>query len=105
MAPFHPTIQPKVHIPDITRPTFYSTTSLQWYRGASCAPPPPFISSEPLLRTKPLPGPPHGVMGNPDPDPNRVGPSQPPVNFVDGNGYILLRGLVEARGCEGTGTS
>ena len=46
MAPFHPTIQPKVHIPDITHPTFYSTTALHWYRGASC-PPPPFISSEP----------------------------------------------------------
>ena len=40
-------------------------------------------------------------MGNPDPDPNRVGPSQPPIKFVDGNGYIVLRGLVEARDCEG----
>ena len=39
IAPFHPTIQPKVHISDITHPTFYSNTSLQWYRGASCAPP------------------------------------------------------------------
>ena len=39
IAPFHPTIQPKVHIPDITHPTFYSTTALQWYPGASCAPP------------------------------------------------------------------
>ena len=25
-------------------------------------------------------------------DPNRVGPSQPPLNFVDGNGYIVLGG-------------
>ena len=39
-------------------------------------------------------------MGNPDPAPDRVGPSQPPLNFVDRNGYIVLRGLVEARDCE-----
>ena len=39
MAPFHPTIQPKVHIPDIAHPTFYNTTSLQWFRGSLCAPP------------------------------------------------------------------
>ena len=39
-------------------------------------------------------------MGNPDPAPDRVCPSQPPLNFVDGNGYIVLRGLVEARDCE-----
>ena len=39
IAPFHPTIPPQVHVPDVTHPTFYSTTSLQWYRGASCAPP------------------------------------------------------------------
>ena len=62
--------------------------------------PPPFISSEPPLRTEHLPDPPHGVMGNPDPAPDRVGPSQPPLNFVDGNGYIVLRGLVEPRDCE-----
>ena len=62
--------------------------------------PPPFISSDPPLRTEPLPDPPHGVMGNPDPAPDRVGPSQPPLNFVDGNGYIVLQGLVEARNCE-----
>ena len=98
VAPFHPTIPPQVHVPDVTHPTFYSTTSLQWYRGASCAP--PFISSEPPLRTEPLPDPPHGVTGSPDPAPDRVGPSQPPLNFVDGNGYIVLRGLVEARDCE-----
>ena len=98
IAPFHPTIPPQVHIPDITHPTFYSTSSVQWYRGASCAP--PFISSESLLRTEHLPDPPHGVMGNPDSAPDRVGPSQPPLNFVDGNGYIVLRGLVEARDCE-----
>ena len=98
IAPFHPTIPPQVHVPDVTHPTFYSTTSLQWYRGASCAP--PFISSEPPLRTEPLPDPPHGVTGSPDPAPDRVGPSQPPLNFVDGNGYIVLRGLVEARDCE-----
>ena len=98
VAPFHPTIPPQVHVPDVTHPTFYSTTSLQWYRGASCAP--PFISSEPPLRTEPLPDPPHGVTGSPDPAPDRVRPSQPPLNFVDGNGYIVLRGLVEARDCE-----
>ena len=39
-------------------------------------------------------------MGNPDPAPDRVGSSQPPLNFVDGNGYIVLRGLAEARECE-----
>ena len=39
-------------------------------------------------------------MGSPDPTPDRVGPSQPPINFVDGNGYIVLRGLVEARDSE-----
>ena len=88
-----------MHIPDITHPTFYSTTSLQWYHGASRAP--PFISCEPPLRTESLPEPPHGVVGNPDPAPDRVGPSQPPLNFVDGNGNIVLRGLVEARDCEG----
>ena len=42
-------------------------------------------------------------MGNRDPAPDRVGPSQPPLNFVDGNCYIVLRGLVEARDCEGGG--
>ena len=62
--------------------------------------PPPFILSEPPLRTEPLPDPPHGVTGSPDRAPDRVGPSQPPLNFVDGNGYIVLRGLVEARDCE-----
>ena len=98
IAPLHPTIPPQVDVPGVTHPTFYSTTSLQWYRGASCAP--PFISSEPPVRTEPLPDPPHGVMGSPDPAPDRVGPSQPPLNFVDGNGYIVLRGLVEAWDCE-----
>ena len=39
-------------------------------------------------------------MGSPDPAPDRVGPSQLPLNFVDGNGYIVLPGLVEARDCE-----
>ena len=29
VAPFHPTIPPEVHVPDVTHPTFYSTTSLQ----------------------------------------------------------------------------
>ena len=61
---------------------------------------PPFSSSEPPLRTEPVPNPPHGVIGNPDPAPDRVGPSQPPLNSVDGNGYIVLRGLVEPRDCE-----
>ena len=83
IAPFHPTIPPQVRVPDVTQPTFSSTTSLQWYRGASCTP--PFISSEPPVHTEPLPDPPHGVMGSPDPAPDRVGPSQPPLNFVEGN--------------------
>ena len=98
IAPFHPTIPPQVHIPDITPPTIYSTSSLQWYRGASCAP--PVISSESPLRTEPLPEPPHGVMGNPDLAPDTVGPSRPPRNFVGGNGNMVLRGLVELRDCE-----
>ena len=99
MAPFHLTIQPKLHIPDITHPTFYSTTSLQWFRGSSCAP--PFISSEcpPRHRTPFGPPPPHGVTGDLPTDPNRLGPSQPPLNFVGGNGYIVLRGVVEAKDC------
>ena len=87
-----------MHIPDITHPTFYSTTSLQRYHGASM--PPPFISSEPPLSTEPLPDPPHRVTGNPHHAPDRVGPSQPPLNFIDGSGYNVLRGLVEARDCE-----
>ena len=62
--------------------------------------PPPFISSEPPLCTEPLPHPPHGVIGNPDPAPDRVGPSQPPLNFVAGNSFIVLRGPVEPRDCE-----
>ena len=98
IAPFHPTIPPQVHIPDITRPTFYSTISLQWYCGAPCAP--PFILSEPPLRTETVPDPPHGVMGNPDPAPDTVGPSLTPLNFVDRNGYIVLQGLEAARDCE-----
>ena len=48
----------------------------------------------------PLSIPAHGVLGHLDPAPDRVGPSQLPLNFVDGNGYIVLRGLVEARDCE-----
>ena len=56
IAPFHPTIPQQVHIPDITHPTFYTTTSLQWYRGASM-PPPPFISTEPPLCMEHLPTP------------------------------------------------
>ena len=66
-----------------------------------CLNPPPFIWSEyPPPRTEPLPEPPHRVMGNPDPASDRVGPSQSPLNFVDRNGYIVLRGLVESRDCE-----
>ena len=89
MALFHPTIQPKVHIPDITHPTLYSTTALHWFRGSSYAPP-PFISNEPPLCTEPLPDPRPGVPCVSPTDPNSVGPSQPPLNFVDGNGYIVL---------------
>ena len=89
--------------PRCTSPT--SPTHLLQYNFFAMVPwclmrPPPFISSEPPLRTEPLPDPLHGVMGNPDPAPDRVGPCQPPLNFVDGNGYIVLPGLVEARDCE-----
>ena len=59
MAPFHPTIQPKVHIPDITHPTFYGTTSLQWYRASSCAPP-PSIRVNPPSTQNPFPHPTKG---------------------------------------------
>ena len=52
MAPLHPTIQPKVHIPDITHPTFYSTTSLRWLGGVPICPPPSFqVNSPPPHRT------------------------------------------------------
>ena len=29
-----------------------------------------------------------------------VGPLHPPLNFVDGNGYIVLRGVTRAMDCE-----
>ena len=63
---------------------------------------PPFISRETPLRTEPLldTPPPHGVTGHLPADPNRVGPSHPPLNFVDGNRYIVLRLLVEAKHCQ-----
>ena len=83
-----------------TSPTPPSTVQLLCNGTVVSQCPPPFISSEPPLRTEPLPDPPHGVIGNPNPAPDRVGPSQPPLNFVDGNGYIVLRGLVEPRDCE-----
>ena len=62
--------------------------------------PPPLHFEGTPLRTEPLPEPPHGVISNPVPAPDRVGPSHPPVSFVDGNGYIVLRGLLEARDFE-----
>ena len=96
IAPFRPTIPPQVHIPEITHPTLYKFFAMvPW-----CLMHPPFILSEPALRTEHLPHPPHGVMGNPDPAPDRVGLSQPPVNFVDVYAYIVLRGLMEARDCK-----
>ena len=61
--------------------------------------PPPFISSEPPSTSNPFPTPPLGVTGDFPADSNRVDPS-PPLIFVDGNGYIVLRGGVEARDCE-----
>ena len=74
MASFHPTIQPKVHIPDITHPTFYITTSLQWFRDHHVIP--PSFQVNPPHRT-PSP-PPLGATGDSPTDPNTVGPSQPP---------------------------
>ena len=56
MAPFHPTIQPKVHMPDITYPTFYSTTSLQWFPGVLMCPPLSFQVNPPSA-TNPFPTP------------------------------------------------
>ena len=98
MAPFHPTIQPKVHIPDITHPTFYTTTSLQWFRGSSCAP--PFISSEPPSRTEPLADTPRGETGDPPTNPNRVRPSQPPSTLLMATATFCFGGCVEAKDCE-----
>ena len=90
IAPFHQTIHPKVHIPDIAHPTFYSTTAQQLFWGSFFAP--TFISSEPPLRTLPLLTPPLGLTCDPPTNANRVCPSQPSLNFVDGKGYIVLRG-------------
>ena len=42
---------------------------------------------------------PHWVTGDLPTDPNMLGPSQPPLSFVGGNGYIVLRGVVEAKDC------
>ena len=64
------------------------------------APPPPFFSSELAVHMEPLPDPPLSVTCDPALDPNRVGPSQPLVNFVDGHGYKVLRSLVADKGCE-----
>ena len=100
IAPFHPTIPPHVHTPNITRTHLLQYNFFAMVPWCLMRPPPPFILSQPPLRTEPLPDPPHVVMGNPDPDPDRVGHSELPLNFVDGNGYIVLRGLVEARNCE-----
>ena len=99
IAPFHPA-PPPPRCTSPTSPTQPSTIQLLCNGTVVPHAPLPFISSEPPLRTEPLPDPPHGVMGNPDPAPDRVGPSQPPLDFVDPNGYILLRGLVEAQDCE-----
>ena len=87
-----------VHIPDITHPTFYTTTALQWFRGSCCAPliyfkrtPPPHLTPSP---------PPVGVKCDSPADPKRVGPAQSPLNFIGGSGYIVLRGVVDAKDCE-----
>ena len=40
MAPFHPTINPKTHIPNITPPPPPQPRgTVHWYHGASCPPP------------------------------------------------------------------
>ena len=54
--PFHPTIPPQADVPDITHPTLYNTSSLQWYYGASCAPPPSFQAHAPSA-PNPFPNP------------------------------------------------
>ena len=60
--------------------------------------PPPLISSEPPpLPDEPLPEPPLGVTCNSPAEPNRVGPLQRPLNFVHGKGYIVLRGVMDAK--------
>ena len=60
--------------------------------------PPPFISSERPLRTEPLRDPPVWVTCDP-PHPNRVGPSHPPIDFVDENGYTVFLGVRKAKDC------
>ena len=59
--------------------------------------PPPSFQVNPPSALNPVPTPPQGVTGDLPADPNRVGYSQPPLNFVDGNGYIVLRGLWKQR--------
>ena len=59
IAPFHPTIHPKVCIPDITHPTFYTTIALHWLRGSSCFPPPLFQANT-YSAPNPFPTPPLG---------------------------------------------
>ena len=57
--------------------------------------PPPSFRLNPPSALNPFPTPSWGY-GHPDSALDRVGPSEPPLNFVDGNDYIVLRGLVEA---------
>ena len=76
IAPFHPTIPPQVHVPDVTHPTFYSTTSLY---------PPDHLSF--LTTTNvilPPPTPKHGQFDR------HVGHSPPTVrNFLQHCLYII----------------
>ena len=81
-----------------TSPTPLSTAPLLCNGSGGPHVPPPSFQVNP--RNEPLPEPPHGVTGNLPAAPNRVHPSQPPLTFVDGNGYIVLRGVAEARDCE-----
>ena len=89
--------------PSFTSPTSPTPPSIaQLVCNGTVVPhePPPSFQVNPPSAPNPFPTPLFGVMGNPDPAPDRVGPSEPPLNFVDGNGYIELWGLVKARVCE-----
>ena len=92
IAPFHPTIQPKVHISNITHPTFYSTSSLQWYRGASCAPPASFRVNPPSA-ANPFPNPLMGLWATPTPPPTGLAPPSRPSTLLMGTPTLCFRGL------------
>ena len=98
MSPLHPAIQPKVI--SGTSPTPLSTAPPLCNCLGNIMCPPDHIKSTPPSAMNPLLTTPHGVTGDLPADPNRVSPSQPPLNLVNENGYIVFRGMVEAKDCK-----